>query len=54
MITLMIVRLILMQTYIIINVFNGISCVFPNDEFDLSYVGANGKPNEPLFENIRV
>ncbi len=37
----------------VINVFNGVSCVFPNDEFDLSYVGANGKTNDPFFDNIK-
>ncbi len=35
-----------------IKVFNGVSSVFSNDEFDLSYVGGNGKTNHPLFDNI--
>ncbi len=37
----------------VINVSNGVSSVFYNDEFDLSYVGANGKTNDPLFDNIK-
>ncbi len=44
-----------MQTYLIMLLMflKVVSNVFSNDEFDLSYVGANGKTNDPLFDNIK-